>query len=94
MALSVQIHEAVHAIPFLRFYIIWVTITAAAVISVVRVVGHASPRASQSIKDVSIPYTWMTRSGWRGRVDRTGVAGPVSSVLCRANGNVRRLRLL
>ena len=63
-----QIHKFVHAIPFLRFYIIWIIITAAAVVLVVRLVGHASPRASQIIKDAPIPYTWMTRSGRRGRL--------------------------
>ena len=63
-----QIHKFVHATPFLRFYIIWIIITAAAVVLVVRLVGHASPRASQNIKDAPIPYTWMTRSCWHGRL--------------------------
>jgi hypothetical protein len=68
MAVFVEIHKIVHAIPFLRFYVIWIMITAAAVISVVRVVGHASPWASQNVKDAPIPYAWMARSGWRRRL--------------------------
>jgi hypothetical protein len=60
-----QVHEAVHAMPFVRFYIIWIMITAAAVIYVVRVVGHAAPPMVRRTENVPIPHTRAPRSVWR-----------------------------
>jgi hypothetical protein len=66
MAFFVQIHKAVHAMPSVRFWIIWIMITAAAVIYVVRVVGHAAPPMVRRIENVPIPHTRTPRSVWRG----------------------------
>src|SRR5262249_13627018 len=61
-----QIHKAVHAMPFVRFYIICIMITAAAVSYVVRVVGPAAPPMFRRIENVPIPHTRTPRSVWRG----------------------------
>jgi hypothetical protein len=66
MAFFAQVHKAVHAMPFARFYIIWIMITAAAVIYVVRVVGRAAPPMVRRIENAPIPQTRALRSVWRG----------------------------
>jgi hypothetical protein len=66
MAFFAQVHKAVHAMPFVRFYIIWIMITAAAVIYVVRVVGRAAPPMVRRIENAPIPQTRALRSVWRG----------------------------
>ena len=66
MDLFAQIHKAVHANPSARFYIVWIMITAAAVIYVVRVVGPGAPPMVRRIENVPIPHTRTPRSVWRG----------------------------
>jgi hypothetical protein len=73
MAFFVQIHKAVHAMPSARFYIIWIIITAAAVIYVVRVVGDAAPPVVRRIENVPIPRMRTPRSFWRGSLIAPGL---------------------
>ena len=68
MAFFAQAHKAVHAMPFVRFYIIWIMITAAAVIYVERVVGRAAPPMVRRIENAPISQTRALRSAWRGSV--------------------------
>src|SRR5262249_27299478 len=52
--------------PFVRFYAIWITITVAAMIYLMWVVGHAAPPLVQRIKTAPISRIPAQRSVWGG----------------------------
>ena len=81
MTFFIQIIKTVGAMRFLRFYIIWTAITAAAVIYVAWVTGHATTPMAQQVQNA--PYTRNTRtprSVWRGRL--TALAALAVFLLC------------
>src|SRR6516225_9689301 len=76
----IEILKTVGAMRFLRFYIIWTAITAAAMIYVAWVIGHATTPVVQQVKSAQIPYTRTLRSVWRGRL--TALAALAVFLLC------------
>src|SRR5262249_51998140 len=63
VASFIQIVKAVGAMPFVRFYIIWITLTVAALLYVAWVVGHA---ATPLRENAPISHMRAQRSVWRG----------------------------
>ena len=66
IASFIQVVKTVGAMPFVRFYMIWITITVAALIYVAWVVGHAATPLVQKIKNAPISHIRAQRSVWRG----------------------------
>lgn len=56
------------------FYIIWTAITAAAVIYVAWVIGHATTPVAQQATNAPIPHTRTPRSVWRSRLTALALA--------------------
>jgi len=63
IASLIQVVKTVGAMPFVRFYIIWITITVAVLIYVAWVVGHT---ATPLIKNAPVAHIRPQRSVWRG----------------------------
>jgi hypothetical protein len=74
MTFFIEILNTVGGMPFVRFYIVWTTVTAAAVIYVAWVVGHATTPGVQQVKIAPIRHTRTPRSVWRGRLTALALA--------------------
>ena len=80
IAFFIEIFNTVRPMRFLRFYIIWTAITAAAVIYVAWVIGHATTPVVQQAKKAPIPHARTPRSAWRSRL--TALAALAVFLLC------------
>src|SRR5215471_10198236 len=65
MGSIIQMLKTVGAIP--RFYMIWISLTAAAVTYVVWLVGRAATPRIQKVQNAPNARTPVPRPGWRGR---------------------------
>jgi hypothetical protein len=68
MNFFIEIFKTVAAMPFVRFYTIWTTIAAAAVIYVTWAVGQATTPVVQQVKNLPIPHYQTPRSVWRSQL--------------------------
>jgi hypothetical protein len=68
MAFFIQVRNTLGAMPFVRFYMIWIAITAGAVIYVVWVVGRATTPGGQQVRNAPIADAWTQRSIGRSRL--------------------------
>jgi hypothetical protein len=68
MTFFIEILKTVGGMPFVRFYIVWTTVTAAAVIYMAWMVGRATTPVVQQVKIAPIRHTRTPRSVWRGRL--------------------------